>query len=147
VRDDVTIGHVGAELEGDRDRPVGGAPCLLAAERERARIVEAAGQDVGDGLGEDLGPVEIEELADARGHEADVASYVDPAHVQRIHRGDFEEESVAHLGDASGALLLEELASMLRILDAVMLYPASRIPRNDVVAVKEADLHVAWRRA
>jgi hypothetical protein len=105
--------------------------------------VEAAGQDVGDGLGEDLGPVEIEELADARGHEADVASYVDPAHVQRIHRGDFEEESVAHLGDASGALLLEELASMLRILEALMLSPAPLVPRGDDVAVEKADLDVA----
>jgi len=66
VRDDVAVGHVRAQLESDGHRRARGAPCLFAAERERSGIVQAAREDVGDGLCENLDAVELEELAGAR---------------------------------------------------------------------------------
>jgi hypothetical protein len=62
VGDDVTVGHVLAELEGHGHRPLGDTSRLFTAERDGSRIVQPACEHVGDGLREDLSTIEIESL-------------------------------------------------------------------------------------
>ncbi len=120
-----------AQLESNGHRRADGAARLLAAERERPGIVKPAREHVSDGLREDLRAVEVEELARARGHEPDVAPKVDPPSVEGIDPEELREQPVAHLGDASRALVLEQLAPMLGILHALVLAPATLVPRDE----------------
>ena len=140
---DVAIGDVRAELESDGHRRARGAARLLATERECAGVVKPACEDVGDGLREQLGAVELEKLSRARGHEADIAAGVDPSRVQRIDAGDLREQPVAHLRDTSRALLLQELVSMVRIFDALVLAPAAFVARDDRGAIEQTHLVIA----
>jgi len=105
--------------------------------------VESAREDVGDGLREGFGAVELEELSGACGHEADIAADVDPSRATRIDTGDLREQAVAHLRNAPRTLLLEQLATMLGIFDALMLSPVSLVLCDDVRAVEHAHLAVA----
>ena len=143
MRDDVAVGNVLAEFEGDGHRLRCEATRLLAAEREGPGIVEAAGEHVGHGLRQDSCAVEVEELPDARSHEADVSADVDPSCVERIDSGDLCKEAIAALGRTGRALLLEELATVLGVLDSLVLAPAPRMPGDDVVDVEQTHLIIA----
>ena len=56
-------------------------------------------------------------------------------------------QPVTHLGDPRGALVLEQLAPMLGVFDALVLAPASLVLGDDVRAVEQAHLACRSRRA
>src|SRR5258708_134275 len=63
MRDDVAVGDVVAQGDVDGDGMLGGAPVLLAQHAHLAGVVRAALDGFGDGLREDFGAVQIEQLA------------------------------------------------------------------------------------
>jgi hypothetical protein len=141
--DHVAVGNVVSELERNWHCFVCGAAGLFAPKRNRAWIMKAASENLPNGHGQDLGTVQIEELSNTGGHETEVATGIDPPCVERIHACNFGKESVAPLGDTRGALVLEQLASMLRVFDALMLAPASGVPCDHFIAIKEPNFGIA----
>src|SRR5713101_2878027 len=142
VGDDIAVPHVGGELDLDGDRQGAGAAAQLAEMGQGADVVGAAGEQVLQRRGENLGAVEIEELDGAGGHAADVAALFDPTGAEGVEAGRHRAQEVAAFGLARGSALLDECLAMGPLLDPLALAPATAVTGDLLGIVDETDLDV-----
>src|SRR5712691_2700910 len=142
VRDDIAVPHVGREFDLDRDRQGAGAPAQLAEVSERTDVVGAAGEQVLQRQGEDLGAVEVEELDGAGGHAADVSALLDPAGTEGIEAGRHRAQQIAAFALAGGFALGDERLTVGALLDPLALAPAAPVAGDLLGLVDEAELDV-----
>jgi hypothetical protein len=143
VRGHVAVVHMRAEFQSDGHGRSGRTSHLLAAKRECAGIVQSTREHVAYGFRKDVGAVEVEELAGAGSHEADMAPDVDPSGIEGRHPGDVCEQSVARFGHTRRAFLLEQRAPMRVVFDALVFSPTSVVSCEDVAAVEQSYFAVA----
>src|ERR1039457_6200391 len=79
VRDHVSVRDVVAQGDEDGDGMLGGAAMLFAQDADFAGVVRAALDGFGDGFGEDVLAVKVEQFGGPGGHAADVAASRDTA--------------------------------------------------------------------
>ena len=146
MRDDVAVVHVARQVERDRHRHGLVSAALLAGDGERARILEAARDGVGDDGREDVGAVEVEQPDRARDLHADVAAAVEPARDQDVDSGQLRAQPVAPLEVARRASLADQLLAVLGRLDQLLAAAAARVARDLVAAVEQAHGAVVGRQ-
>jgi len=95
VGDDVAIGDVARDGDLERDGARVGTTLLLAELGQRPGIVEAALEDLGDGVEEDRLAVEIEQAVGEGGGVAQAAPGFDPAAVESVDGRDQGAQAVA----------------------------------------------------
>src|SRR6266540_4670378 len=117
VRDHVSVGDVPAQWHVDRDGMLGSTAVLLAKHTDFAGVMRAALDGFGDGFGEDLGAVKVEEFGGSGGHAADVAAGLDPALDKHIHVGRSGAQSIAASGCGGALLAAHDLGAMVGMLD------------------------------
>lgn len=143
MRDDIGFGNVTAERQIEGDGSVEAAALLFAELGQGSRVMDATGQDFGDGLGEDGLAVEVEELQDPDGQVAEAATRVEPTHVERVDPGHEGFETITPLQIMTGALECQDLLAVLRSLDELTAPPGTLVPRDFRTAVEKADHRVA----
>jgi len=87
VRDHVSVGDVAAQRDVDGDGMLGDTTVLLAQHTDLAEVMRTALDGFGDGFGEDLRTVKVEQLGGPGRHAAHVAAGLDPALDKDIHVG------------------------------------------------------------
>src|SRR5450755_718561 len=87
VRDDVSVWDVIAQGDVNGDRVLGGAAMLLAQNADFAGVVRAALDGFGDGFGENVLAVKVEQFGGSGRHAAHIAAGLDPALDKDINAG------------------------------------------------------------
>jgi hypothetical protein len=113
VRDHIPLDDVVAKLQQKSHRACVTPTTLLAQDRHRAAIVDAAREHVGDDMAEHGRSVRVEQGDGGRDHRTKVSPRVDPSLEQSFDRRHLDAESIAPFEVARFFLLRDQRRAML----------------------------------
>src|ERR1039457_2314020 len=139
VRDHVSVRDVVAQGDEDGDGMLGGAAMLFAQDADFAGVVRAALDGFGDGFGEDVLAVKVEQFGGPGGHAADVAASLDPALEQDADVGSGGAQTTATGGRCGALLAAYDFGAMFGKLDLLAMAEGADVLGNDGGAIEQSD--------
>jgi hypothetical protein len=118
---------------------LGGAAMLFAQNADFAGVVRAAVDGFGDGFGEYILAVKVEQFGGSGCHAAHVAAGLDPALDKDIHAGCGSAQTTASGGLGRALLAADDLGAMFWKLDLLVMAEGSGMLGNDGGAIEQSD--------
>jgi hypothetical protein len=118
---------------------LGGAAMLFAQDADFTGVVRAALDGFGDGFGEDVLAVKVEQFGGSGRHAAHVAASFDPALEQDADVGSGGAQTTSTGGRRGALLAAYDLGAMFWKLDLLAMAEGTDVLGNDGGAVEQAD--------